>query len=82
MIVGRRAKAQNELNTGEHELVAKRGATYGVFFSLFRWKEKRKREGTNAKEGMWWNAMVAGDATVAGFADGRLRVVRHEVVGV
>lgn len=34
------------------------------------------------REGMRWNAMVAGDATVAGFADGRLRAVRHEVVGV
>lgn len=52
-------------------------------FRCLGWKKgKRKRQGTKAKEGMWWNAMVAGHATVAGFADDRLRVVRHEVVGV
>lgn len=51
MIVGRRATTQNELNTGEHELVAKRGATYGVFFSLFGMEEGEKKKGRNECEG-------------------------------
>lgn len=50
-VVGRRAKTQNELNTGEHELVAKRGATYGVFFSLFGMEEGEKKKGRNESEG-------------------------------